>query len=346
MLAYNFGMVSRRRILLASAGLVLPFVNVHVARAAGERPAPASLGRVHGAGWAVRTTPATGGKLVRMAVGNEVLRLQYEVDGGAVGAHKNKLWFAVPGGFVHSAQIQPVENVTQPVEDAALVKAGFWGEVSIPVCPVRVAAGAKSALITTIFYGCIVRVNDVQRDANGEAWYRAYQGILSGGWVRATQIRRMLVQEFDAIHPDAIGKRITVDMQKSVVTAFEGNTEVFATPCATGSRKPNQVTPAGDWPVLYKKAGVHMQGDPKRGTRFDLPAVPFTTYFSSSTGASLHGTYWHSDWGGLRSAGCVNVNNAAARWLFRWTLPHVPYSVESWLPTQDIAAATVVSIKY
>lgn len=46
----------------------------------------------------------------------------------------------------------------------------------------------------------------------------------------------------------------------------------------------------------------------------------------SGNGAAIHGTYWHNDYVTPKSAGCINVRPEDARWLFRWTLPEVPYS--------------------
>ena len=34
---------------------------------------------------------------------------------------------------------------------------------------------------------------------------------------------------------------------------------------------------------------------------------------------------WHNDYGTPKSAGCINLRSQDAKWLFRWTLPEVPY---------------------
>jgi hypothetical protein len=34
-----------------------------------------------------------------------------------------------------------------------------------------------------------------------------------------------------------------------------------------------------------------------RADAYDLPGVPFLTYFTAS-GVAIHGTYWHNDYGG------------------------------------------------
>jgi lipoprotein-anchoring transpeptidase ErfK/SrfK len=40
-------------------------------------------------------------------------------------------------------------------------------------------------------------------------------------------------------------------------------------------------------------------------------------YFDESI--SLHGTYWHDDFGYRHSHGCVNMTIMDAQWVFTWT---------------------------
>jgi hypothetical protein len=39
------------------------------------------------------------------------------------------------------------------------------------------------------------------------------------------------------------------------------------------------------------------------------------------SGAALHGTYWHDNFGQRMSHGCVNMRNSDALWVYRWTTP-------------------------
>jgi lipoprotein-anchoring transpeptidase ErfK/SrfK len=75
------------------------------------------------------------------------------------------------------------------------------------------------------------------------------------------------------------------------------------------------------------------------GDDFDLPGVPFDSYFWGSV--AIHGTYWHNDYGRPRSHGCVNVPSEAAKWIFRWTTPVVPYE-EYGLRVQEGGTLVVV----
>jgi hypothetical protein len=68
-----------------------------------------------------------------------------------------------------------------------------------------------------------------------------------------------------------------------------------------------------------------MVGGVGRPDFFDLPGVPFCTYFTGS-GVAIHGTYWHNDFGHPRSHGCVNVLAEEAQWVYRWSHPPAPYN--------------------
>lgn len=54
-----------------------------------------------------------------------------------------------------------------------------------------------------------------------------------------------------------------------------------------------------------------------KGPGYDLPDVPFVMYFDYE-GDSLHGTYWHKNFGHPMSHGCVNLPNEAAVWFYNW----------------------------
>jgi len=55
--------------------------------------------------------------------------------------------------------------------------------------------------------------------------------------------------------------------------------------------------------------------------------VPWVLYLTEK-GISFHGTYWHNDYGRPRSHGCINLTPQSAKWLFRWTMPTVPFDKE------------------
>ena len=54
---------------------------------------------------------------------------------------------------------------------------------------------------------------------------------------------------------------------------------------------------------------------------YSLEDVPYVQFFDNAV--ALHGTYWHRDFGHVKSHGCVNLAPLDARWLFDFTGPRV-----------------------
>jgi lipoprotein-anchoring transpeptidase ErfK/SrfK len=50
------------------------------------------------------------------------------------------------------------------------------------------------------------------------------------------------------------------------------------------------------------------------GDGYYLPDVPYSMFFYK--GYSLHGTYWHSNFGTPMSHGCVNMVTSDAAWVY------------------------------
>ncbi|MEE8390247.1 MAG: L,D-transpeptidase, partial [Anaerolineae bacterium] len=116
-------------------------------------------------------------------------------------------------------------------------------------------------------------------------------------------------------------KWIEVSIEAQRVTCFEGERAVFSTPISSGVS--GRATPYGEHHVLYKRHARRMIGG-SGDDYYDLPGVAFPVYFTWSAVAT-HGTYWHNDFVRPHSHGCVNMTHQAARWIFRWTDPVVPY---------------------
>jgi lipoprotein-anchoring transpeptidase ErfK/SrfK len=60
-------------------------------------------------------------------------------------------------------------------------------------------------------------------------------------------------------------------------------------------------------------------------------------------GYALHGTYWHDEYGKVRSHGCVNLAPTDAAWIFEWTDPPVP---PDWHAVLNKDRGTVVHVRY
>lgn len=340
-------MLSRRSFITAavSSTLAFPLINLNSARGASYDPAPAPFGRISRWVWVVRDGTTFSSKIVKYTKFDDVIPLTGVTRGQVWGAHANPYWYVTDGGFIHTAQVQPVTDAPNVVESETAAKGTFWAEVTVPFATARVQPSDKAWSKYKLYHGTVYRVIDLSTDDAGVDWYRLRDGLNGGGWVRATALRRFTASELQPLNQDVEDKRVVVDMVKSMVIAYEDDREVYSTPCATGTRKDDQWTPGGDWRVIFKRPTSHMSGDlDKPADAFDLPGVSFPTFFTNS-GVAIHGTFWHNDWGARRSHGCVNVSDEAALWYWRWTTP-VSNNDKDTTFVRKFSEGTRVSVQY
>ena len=84
-------------------------------------------------------------------------------------------------------------------------------------------------------------------------------------------------------------------------------------------------TPTGDFTIWTKLRATRMSGG-QGADYYDLPNVPYVMFFESkdvgrSLGFSLHGAYWHNNFGHAMSHGCVNMRIVDAQKLYDWANP-------------------------
>jgi hypothetical protein len=124
---------------------------------------------------------------------------------------------------------------------------------------------------------------------------------------------------------EAVGtgeKHIYVDLSTQTLRAYQGEALFMEAKVSTG--KWNK-TPTGEFTIWEKLKATRMSGG--TGADFyDLPNVPFTMFFegknaAAGAGFSLHGAYWHNNFGHPMSHGCVNMRIVDAQKLFYWVNP-------------------------
>jgi lipoprotein-anchoring transpeptidase ErfK/SrfK len=321
--------------LLAGAPSVLRYSQTHAEAAlppleSSRRP----LGRAIQSGLPIRELPATSAKLIRNLKLNEIISITGQLSSESSPSTYNKIWFKTTDGWIHSAFVQPVDQVTnQPL--AQVDPKGFWGEITFPFAEARTAPDPDAQLRYRFYYGSIFLVINVMAGKDGLLWYQIRDDY--GGdrfFVQAHQVRPVQPDELTAISPDvpASDKHIEVDLVRQVTTAFEGSKQVFTARVATGTAfraadgtVRNMRTIPGDHRVYKKFASQHMTGGlTTDNSYYDLPGIGWVSYFTAS-GIAFHSTYWHNDYGRPRSHGCVNMLPEDAKWIFRWTLPLVSY---------------------
>jgi LysM repeat protein len=115
------------------------------------------------------------------------------------------------------------------------------------------------------------------------------------------------------------GKQIVVDLSDQRVYAYENGALVRNVLISSGMWYAPTVT--GDFRIYLKYDSQLMTGP-----GYYLPGVPWVMYFYQ--GYSLHGTYWHSNFGTPMSHGCVNMPTPEAAWLYTWAPIGTPVHVQ------------------
>jgi len=114
-------------------------------------------------------------------------------------------------------------------------------------------------------------------------------------------------------------KHIYVNLATQTLSAYEGDKLFMQTLISSGLWGK---TPKGDFTIWAKFRATRMAGG-SGADYYDLPNVPYVMFFSNdevsgSTGFSLHGTYWHNNFGHAMSHGCVNMKTTDAAKIFEW----------------------------
>jgi lipoprotein-anchoring transpeptidase ErfK/SrfK len=249
----------------------------------------------------------------------------------------NPIWLRTDDGWLHSSYVQPVEShLNEPVLD--IPYRGMLFEVTVPYSQVWDNSEFDWKRAYRIYYGTTYWVNFAFKGANGEIWYQLFDDLNKQYYVTpAKNLRPVAPEELTAISPGTLDKRIVVDLTRQRLNAYEGSKPVFTSRIATGYFEGD--TPLGEFRVERKQPSRHMASN-LEGNEFDLPGVPWVCYIAW-TGVSVHGTYWHNNYGTPQSHGCINLNPKAAKWIYRWTEPYVPFD-EDYVETENGTRVTVV----
>ena len=286
------------------------------------------LGRITADSLRIMTTPNPRGEQVGWKFYDEVLPIKRYVVGEGWYPH-NHIWAEIEEGFLYSSFVQPVGNVLN-AETPITSSNGFFGEITVPYVEARLGPGIEYDVSYRSYYSATFNNNRVETDATGQRWYKINDENGKTLWVPVEVVRFIDPEELAPISPEVEDKYIEVDLASQWLMAFENNSEVYRTRISSGfsffgtsSEDRPRDTPQGSMAIWGKRISRHMEGGTLEAG-WDLPGVGYVLYFSSN-GAAVHSTFWHNDYGRPRSAGCLNCSPAAARWLFRWTTPHVDY---------------------
>ena len=240
----------------------------------------------------------------------------------------NRVWYEIgTEGFAYSGNVQPVRTILNtPRTD--IPTAGILAEVSVPYTDAYEMPTPLSKVAYRMYYETTHWVMGAATNPDdGTVWYQILDDknkILY--YARAEHLRIFSDDELAPLSPDVPDdqKKVEVHLNQQIMIAFENSSPVFVSRVASGAilRTGTYTTPRGLFATYHKRPTRHMAAGDLASNGFDLPGVPWVLYITES-GISLHGTYWHNDFGHPRSHGCINLTPSAAKWLFRWTNPVV-----------------------
>ncbi|MBU0978775.1 L,D-transpeptidase [Patescibacteria group bacterium] len=132
----------------------------------------------------------------------------------------------------------------------------------------------------------------------------------------------ILGTETDQSAEDLKEKHIYIDLSEQKLYAFEKDNKIFETLVSTGKWGK---TPVGEYTIWIKIRSTKMSGG-SGSDYYYLPNVPYVMFFSNdkvpkSLGYSLHGAYWHNNFGHEMSHGCINLREVDAKTLYDWASP-------------------------
>lgn len=250
---------------------------------------------------------------------DEIIRVQRVVEGQTV-FNNNALWLETKYGYLYASFVQPVgyHPLNQPVSDLG---AGRWAEMTVPYSDTYFDPDPtnEDRFTSRLYYGSTFRVVELVTGNDGQPWYKVEELYMSY-YIPARHLKLIPDEDLSHLSPnvDPADKRVEINLNAQLLTAYEGDTPVFAQRISSGVTA--HPTPTGVHYVVDKRISERMVGGIDED-KYNLPGVAFATYFNWDW-VALHGCYWHNDYGRQRSHGCVNMPNTASRWLWRWTTPY------------------------
>lgn len=186
----------------------------------------------------------------------------------------------------------------------------------------RTGPGPYYAFIRRLTYGdqlqLLGRLSDnnwlyVKTTSGEEGWLQTASVDLSGINLQHTDYPFKVAPPTETatrvVLTDVEGRWIDVDLSEQMVRAYEGTELLKSFLVSTGINK--YPTETGQYKIYAKFESSLMHG-----SDYYLPDVPYSMYYSGDF--SMHGTYWHHNFGTPMSHGCINMDTRDAKWLYEW----------------------------
>lgn len=288
------------------------------------------LGRVTRESLSVYSNPSDTSTILSQRYRDDIVHLYEEVT-SPDGPGYNPVWYRVWGGYLHSGFVQKVKYHLNTVIDEFPSK-GQLMEVSVPYSQsYRHRVNESWEKFYRLYYSSTHWVFSAKEGPDGMMWYEIRDGLVDlSYYVPVEHLRPVQPEELLPLHGDvdAGSKKIEISIDFQKLLAYEGSQLIKEFPISTGvpylSSAPNAIptdTPRGNFKIHAKRPSVHMGDGTLRSDAeaYELPGVPWVSYFEASTGVAIHGTFWHNNFGMTMSHGCINMRSEDAKWIYRWT---------------------------
>ncbi len=289
---------------------------------------PVALGRITTSSVRVRQNPSSDAETVYKLMRDNIVQLYETIE---VEGFRNPYWYRVWGGYLYSSYVQTVQfNLTEIVEN--LPEGGCLFEVSVPYTRSYRFEYGDWIPNYRLYFNSTHWVDKTVPGPDGERWYQLVDSFERNYYVRASHLRQVDQSELTPISPDVPrnNKWVEVSVADQTLRAFENGEIVLDTKISSGLPLNRELeedelpteTPVGDHFITVKSVSRHMgvknfTDELESGA---YPGVPWVCFFDVG-GYSLHGTYWHGNFGNRMSHGCVNMRCEDAKWMYRWSLP-------------------------
>lgn len=327
--------INRREFLkLSSLGIgSLATDPLHAMLPPEDQVEPLGIGRVTVDSIGVYKEPDLNSEKLYSRSRDELVTLIYDLV-SPYGPQLNPNWYRVVGGYAHQAYLQRVENAFLNTPLEKIREGGQLGEITVPFSQSMWIPHSQTdwEQLYRLYFQSVHWITAVDEGPDGDAWYRLQDELLRIDYhVPAAHVRPIADEELSPISPEVPPgqKFIEVDLIEQSLTAYEAGEIILRTEVSTGL--PNlgpvtgipTVTPKGNFNIDPKVPAKHMGNGQITAEidAYELPGVPWTSFFEHSTGIAFHGTYWHDNFGSRMSHGCVNMRVDDAKWLYRWSTP-------------------------
>jgi hypothetical protein len=201
---------------------------------------------------------------------------------------------------------------------------GFWAGINASQVPVRTAPSLQAKVLG--YFSTINRVKVLAiKKSDNSVWYQIDGGRYPGAFVEAKFVTPIPQPAPDqkVVMPKTVKAGdywIDLNIGQEVVTLFQGTDPVFVSYASVGMKA--SPTIQGTFNIQYKYVATRMHGGPPFATHYyDLPNVPWTMYYHGSF--SVHGAYWHDEFGIPKSAGCTNMTIGDSKHIFNLVSPNI-----------------------